>query len=273
MDPRWWQLGSQVVLLVFGVLAQDHSIEISQIAFAIVAAMSTQFVCSKVVGLEKINLLSPLSTAFSLGILLRSDNLWIHPLAAFLSIGSKFTFRIKGDHFINPSVFGITAVLLLTDNAWFSPGHWGQNLILFFWIALISLTLIRRSTQADLTFSFLGALFIFQLVRILYLGDRFEVLLHQFEQGALMVFAFSMITDPKTTPMARTSRIIFASAAAGVTFYLQHWYFLAAAPVYALLAVAPLVPLMNHTFPALRFHWRPTPHKLPAPSREPELAA
>ena len=79
MDPRWWQLGSQVALLLFGVLIRDFSISISQVVLTFVAALVTQKLCAKAVGLPKTNLLSPLNTAFSLAILLRSDTLWLHP--------------------------------------------------------------------------------------------------------------------------------------------------------------------------------------------------
>jgi len=276
MDARWWQLGSQVMLLLFGVLIRDFSIEISQVILTFVAALASQKICTKLVGLPHANLLSPLNTALSLAILLRSDTLWIHPLAASLSIASKFTIRFRGKHIINPSVLGIIAMLTLTDEAWLSPGQWGHNVLMVFWFALAGLTVVRKVGRMDLTFGFLGALFLLKLGRIIYLGDRFEVLLHQFDQGALIVFAFFMITDPKTTPNARPGRILFASLAASITFYLQHWHYMSSAPVYALLMVAPLVPLMDHIFPALRFEWRKKPEQQPEqqpdPSPEPRLA-
>jgi len=255
MDARWWQLGSQVMLLLFGVLVRDFSIELAQVALTLAAAMATQAICSHAIKLPKTNLLSPLNTALSLALLLRSDTLWIHPLAASLSIASKFIIRFEDKHIFNPSVFGIIAMLTLTNEAWLSPGQWGHNVVMVFWFALLGLTVVRKVGRIDMTFGFLASLFGMKLIRILYLGDRFEVLLHQFDQGALIVFAFFMITDPKTTPNARIGRITFAFSAAAITFYLQHWHFLSSAPVYALAAVAPLVPLMDRVFPALRFNW------------------
>ena len=105
--------------------------------------------------------------------------------------------------------------------------------------------------RIDMTFGFLASLFVLKLTRILYLGDRFEVLLHQFDQ-ALIVFAFYDYR-PKTTPNARTGRLAFAFSA-DHHLYLQHWHFMPSAPVYALAAVA-VVPIMDRVFPALRFRW------------------
>ena len=50
--------------------------------------------------------------------------------------------------------------------------------------------------------------------RALYLGDPWPIAIHQLQDGALLLFAFFMITDPKTTPAHTTARALYAAAIA-----------------------------------------------------------
>ena len=44
--------------------------------------------------------------------------------------------------------------------------------------------------------------------------------LHQLQSGSLLIFAFFMISDPKTTPASRLARFFFALAVAALAHYL-----------------------------------------------------
>ena len=50
------------------------------------------------------------------------------------------------------------------------------------------------------------------LGRALWLGEPLAIPLHRLESGALLLFTFFMISDPKTTPDSRAGRILFAVA-------------------------------------------------------------
>jgi Na+-transporting NADH:ubiquinone oxidoreductase subunit NqrB len=45
-------------------------------------------------------------------------------LAGSLAISSKFLLQVEKKHFFNPANFGIIAALILTPDAWVSPGQW-----------------------------------------------------------------------------------------------------------------------------------------------------
>ena len=67
-------------------------------------------------------------TALGLCLLLRGNSYQTMILAGSLAIASKFLFRWHGKHFFNPANFGIIAALILTNDAWVSPGQWGTDL-------------------------------------------------------------------------------------------------------------------------------------------------
>jgi Na+-translocating ferredoxin:NAD+ oxidoreductase RnfD subunit len=101
----------------------------------------------------------------------------------------------------------------------------------------------------------LGSWVALKTARVLYLGQRPEVLLHQLNVGSLILFTFFMISDPKTTPDRRSARILFAAAVAGLAFVLQHSFWWYNSLIWALLLLSTLVPLIDRFLPADRYQW------------------
>ena len=195
-------------------------------------------------------------TALGLCLLLRADSEVTMALAATLAILSKFLFRVNSKHFFNPANFGIIAVLLLTPDAWVSPGQWGVD----WWYAMLFAgtggLVLKRVGRWDTTAAFLGAYALLEAGRNYWLGWTWDVWLHHLMSGSLLLFALFMITDPRSIPNARTSRLIWAGCIALLTFILQHQLFLSTAVFWALFALSPLSILLDALWSAPRFVWQ-----------------
>lgn len=200
-------------------------------------------------------LLSPLITALGLSLLLRADHYSTIALAGTVAILSKFLLRVRGKHIFNPTNFGIIAALLLTPDAWVSPGQWGEE----GWYGLLFLgaggLVVQKVGRWDTTVAFLGAYAGLEAIRNLWLGWTWDVWAHRLMSGSLLLFAFFMITDPRTIPNARVARVGWAGAIALLTFILRNVYFIPTAVFWALFTLAPLSILLDLVFPALRFSW------------------
>ena len=82
-----------------------------------------------------------------------------------------------------------------------------------------------------------------------------ESWLHHLQNGALLLFAFFMISDPMTTPNRRCARVLHALGVAALAFA---WQFLLYKPngfIWALFLCVPLVPLLDRWLPGERFRW------------------
>jgi len=77
-------------------------------------------------------------------------------------------------------------------------------------------------------------------------GYPWPTLGHAFTSGTLWLFALFMITDPRTTPRDRTARIAHGVWVATLAVALQQAFYVRHAFLWALLASAPLVPLLDH---------------------------
>jgi len=242
-DPRWLQIAFLASFLTVGLSARDFPLWHAPLVFA--TALGTQIAFIRLLKLPEAGLLSPVITSFGLTLLLRTDLLWVPPLAAFLAVASKFTVRIRGRHFVNPANFGLCACMLLTPHAWCSPAQWGEGPLLLLWVLALGCMVAHRAFRSDVSLAFLGSWILLRAARVLYLGQRAPVLLHQLESGSLLLFTFFMISDPKTTPRGRAARLAFAGCVAALAFALQHVAYARNPIIWALFLCAPLVPLLD----------------------------
>jgi enediyne biosynthesis protein E5 len=201
-DPRLYQIASLFTLLLYGLLFLHFEVSIWQIAITLGVAQLTQYVCTRYCNLPSFDPKSALISSLSLCLLLRSNNLTVVALAAFIAIGSKFVIRWNDKHIFNPTNLALV-VVLVTGLGWISPGQWGQVAWLGFLIACLGSLVVTRAARADVTLAFLTFYIGLLFIRALWLGDPFTIPLHQIESGALLIFAFFMISDPNQTPRPR----------------------------------------------------------------------
>lgn len=196
-------------------------------------------------GLSLSNWRSPLITALGLSLLLRVDHWSAMVLGAIVAIGSKFLIRIRGKHIFNPANLGILVTIATVPGAWVSPGQWGEDL----WYLLLFLgaggIVLKRVGRWDTTVAFLGSYGLLELGRVWWLGWTWDVGWHRLTSGSLLLFALFMITDPRSIPDRRGSRIVWAVAVALLTFVLRNQFYLSTAPFWALGCLAPLSPLLD----------------------------
>lgn len=199
---------------------------------------------------------SALITALSLSILLRATSPWFWLAAGMIGIGVKFLIRYRGKHIFNPACIAIVVlVLVFGRQAWVSPGQWGQAPLLAGYALALAALVLSSAKRLDIALSFLGTFAAILVARAIWLGDPLAIPLHQLSSGALLVFAFFMITDPRSTPDSRMGRIIFAISVAALATWFMIGPNVRGAPLMALAALAFLTPVLDRIFPTHRFEW------------------
>ena len=280
-DPRNYQILFLSLFLILGIGTRDWTLRPDLILVLMVTCLLTQYIAvcifqnpqekllvlttkenysqnssSKSPSYSKLSSLkSALITALGLTLLLRADRYSTMILAGSLAILSKFLFRVDGKHFFNPANFGIVAALVLTPDAWVSPGQWGDD----GWYALLFAgtggMVLKRVGRWDTTAAFLGSYALLEAIRNLWLGWTWDVFCHRLMSGSLLLFALFMVTDPRSIPNARISRILWAGCIAVLTFILRNQFFISTGVFWALFALAPLSVLLDYIWSAPRFSW------------------
>lgn len=254
-DPRYYQIAVLTSLVTFGVVGLDFGISAANAVAIVTMSLATQYAGTRLYGLPAFDPLSPLITSLSLTLLLRTDLVVLAGLAAVIAIGSKFVVRIRGKHVFNPANVAIVTLILATDHAWISSGQWGNAAIGAFALGCLGFLVLTRAKRAETTIAFLLAYAGLLIGRAAWLGDPIAIPLHQLQNGALLIFAFFMISDPKTTPDHRAGRILYGSLVAAVTMFVQFGLYEPGAPVLALIACSPVVPLIDALLRGNRYRW------------------
>ena len=142
LDPRYFQIIFQLIFLFYGVFYLHWYADWLHYVLSIGGCLFFNYVfeslrCRKLLSFSgrqgwQLWGFSILISAASLCLLLKTGHWWISVIAAFLTTASKYIFRFREKHIFNPSAFGIVATLLITNDAWLSPGQWGSNQNNFF---------------------------------------------------------------------------------------------------------------------------------------------
>jgi Na+-transporting NADH:ubiquinone oxidoreductase subunit NqrB len=271
-DPRLYQIATLASLLVYGLIWLDFDIAVARAAIVLTTALVTQAACdcltarrlSPATGrlattVKAVNVRSALISGLSLCLLLRTNRPSLAILAAMLTIAGKFLVRFRGKHLFNPTNGGLVAMLLLTDQVWVSPGQWGSAAFFTLLMVCVGSVVVSRASRSDVTYAFIVFYCALLFGRSLYLGEPFAIPLHRLESGALLLFTFFMISDPKTTPDSRAGRVLFAGLVAFGAWYVQFRMFRTNGLLWSLAACSLTVPLIDQLFRGDRYVWSSQP--------------
>ena len=254
-DPRWYQIVVLSSLLVFGVAVLDFGIRWQNAIAIMVTAQLVQLLGTHAAGLPRFDPLSALITSLSLTLLLRTDTIALAATAAVIAIGSKFLVRVRGKHVFNPANVALVALMLTSDSAWVSSGQWGSAAIGSLTLACLGFLVLTRARRAETTIGFLLAFGLLLLGRAIWLGDPLSIPLHQLQNGALLIFAFFMISDPKTSPNSAAGRLVFGAFVAGLAYVIQFVLYEPNGAILALVMSAPFVPLIDAISRGRLYRW------------------
>lgn len=280
LDPRYYQIAVLGGLLTYGLGWLHFDITPDRAALLLSTALLTQYACTKLWRLPKFDPKSALISGLSLCLLLRTNHPWLAVLAAVVTISSKFVVRWNGKHIFNPTNFGLVALMTLGAPVWVSPGQWGNVAYFGFLMACLGGLVVNRAARSDVTYAFLISFAVLQFGRAFLVLQRWPVPLHRLESGALLLFAFFMISDPKTTPNSRAGRILFACLVTALAGFIQFGAYRTNGILWSLAIWSMAVPLIDRLLPGPQYEWsrvrsEPQPKGVPdeAPSslRQPAL--
>ena len=214
-DARHYQIAALTTLLIFNFGWLDFGAQPFNSACAIAAALATQVVCSRFYDLPQIDLRSPLITGLSLSLLLRADD--------GVALRARRRDRRSARNSSSASTAS-TSGIPPASPSWcccsrrtasgFRPAQWGSAVWFAALLAFFAILVLHAARRSDMAIFFLACHGALLLARAWWLGDPLAIPLHQLQSGSLLIFAFFMISDPRTSPDSRLGRFIFALSVA-----------------------------------------------------------
>jgi len=267
LDARWFQILFLGSFLLLGALARDFQLTREQVAACFASGLITQALWQwglKLPGRRNAGAyLSAIISCFGICILVRAQTPWAHPLLACLAMSSKYLLRAgpaaSKSHILNPANFAAFAAWAWVSGAWLSPGQWGADSLTALWFIALGGLVTQRIARWDVSLGFLaawGSLLALRLVWFDYSWDPGAAMwLQQMSNGATLLFAFFMISDPMTTPQHRVARLAYVFLVAVAAFTWQFVLFKPHGLIVALFLCSWAVPAINALWPVRRFAW------------------
>jgi Na+-transporting NADH:ubiquinone oxidoreductase subunit NqrB len=172
-----------------------------------------------------------------------------------VAIAAKFVVRVRGKHLFNPGNLGVIFGLVTLPGTWVSPAQWGDDFALAAWFVALGGLVVHRARRMDVSVAFLAFHLGAAALRVLWLGQRGAVWVHQLQSAALLLFAFFMISDPMTIPNHRRGRIAHAALVAALAYVWQFALYRPSSLLWALFFAAPAVPLWDTLWLAAKYEW------------------
>jgi len=212
---------------------------------AVIAAMITEILLSRILLGKWKNLSSAYISGISVGILIRSTMIWPYIITAILSIMSKYILRYKGKHLWNPSNFGVSWMLFMAslDVAGLST-QWGSNLFSLTVIWILGLVIVFKAKRLHVTLTYVVSFVILAYVRSIIVDDTFLAEIAPLTGPMYQLFIFFMLTDPPTSVSTKKGRMLVVILIALVGFILRLNNYIYA-PFYALFLVGPIAKFID----------------------------
>jgi enediyne biosynthesis protein E5 len=245
LDKRYLAPILVTIVLVVGQLTFGFLESWSRTALAIVTAIVTELLLTRLFTGTWPHLASSYISGISVGMLVRSPAFWPYALCSAISITSKYVLRVDGRHIWNPSNFGIVAMLVLAaDTVAGLSVQWGNTLLPMVVVWAFGSVIIHSLGRLHITATYVVSFVAFALLRSTVTGHPFVSEVAPITGPMYQLFIFFMITDPKTTvrPVWGQCAVAFLVAAVEAGFRLLEWVH---APYYALFVVGPAANLIE----------------------------
>jgi Na+-translocating ferredoxin:NAD+ oxidoreductase RnfD subunit len=232
-------------ILLAGQLTFGFLESYGKTALAIATAMLIELVLGRLFTGKWPHLASAYITGISVGILVRSPEIWPYALCSAISITSKYVIRVKGRHIWNPSNLGICVMLFLASYTVASLSvQWGNYLWPMLIIWTLGSVIIWRLKRFHICATYVISFLIFSLVRSGVTGHPWQAEVAPITGPMYQLFVFFMITDPKTTVHSKWGQCVVAFCIALAEMILRLCESVHA-PYYALFLVGPAANLIE----------------------------
>ena len=247
-DPRTYQIVCLSLLVAYGTLCLGFPLDVLTIAVTVLSALLVHACCRRFSEGYRSDWSSAVISALSICLLLRYSYVEFAILTAALAVASKALLRFDGAHLFNPSAIALVLITLLCEGAWLSPGQWGRTAWWLLAVAGAGLIVVTRARRADISLTFIAAFSASVIARTLWLGDPISIAVHQLTNGAVLLFAFFMISDPRSGPVSRRGRVVFGVLVGVAAACYEFATYQANGPITMLVACTPLVPLIDRVW-------------------------
>ena len=228
-DPRWLFAGLLTSYAVIGSMLLGINRDLWQILLTVSVSMTLDLSLAWLLRGERIFPLSAYITGLGLSLLINyPHDYYLLGLPVFFAIASKYVFTFQGRHVFNPALFGVLSALWLGGGQFATspPYQWGAHpwwAAAFLGVAAV-FCFVGKIQRTPLIVTFLLSFTLLTLVRAWFMRWHLPpetLITGTLISPAFFLFAFYMVTDPKTSPASPRAQVLWAASIAVLDFLLH----------------------------------------------------
>jgi hypothetical protein len=197
--------------------------------------------------------ISTIITTMILGLLIRTEFIFVCGMLSFFAVSSKYIFQVKGKHLFNPANFGLVFMMLFTQQAFITTLRLDAFLLIILVIGIFAILYRSDAKKLDILFFYFVVHYIIAFVVLLFGIETKNV---DWKDLWFVIYALILLGDPLSSPNSRLGRLAWIFCIVLSTFVLNIVFKLNYAPFFALAFGGLVMPIIDHFFNKdSRFSW------------------
>lgn len=214
-----------VIFGAFGIISYNPLYLLAEAAFITAVCWLVNELFSRTFSAPT-NVESVYITAFILTLLITPgkpiEMIGMYFWSAVIAMAAKYIFAYKKQHVFNP--VAIAAVLMAFSAGQIMDWWVAGTPVLFPFVFLGGLLIVRKLRRADMLWSFFGAFTFFSILHIVVSGGNIlTTFVNVILRSPIFFLGFVMLTEPLTSPTRKIPRMIYGAIVGGLAVPAAHF--------------------------------------------------
>lgn len=197
--------------------------------------------------------LSTVVTTLLIGLLIRTEYIFICGMVSFFAVSSKYIFQLKGKHLFNPTNFGLVFMMLFTQQAFITTMRADVLLLVILVLGVMAILFASDARKLDILVFYFGINYAMSWIFNLC-GLKIESV--DWKDVWFLLFALILLSDPLSNPNSRMGRLVWIFCIVLSILILQSVLKVSNAHFFALAFGGLFMPVIDLVFKKdARFSW------------------
>ena len=253
LDSRYLMILLLAFVYLYGWQVLDWEFDFSKLTALFLFGLLTQTLFCLAFKIPVNAAISTIITTMILGLLIRTEFIFICGMLSFFAVSSKYIFQFKGKHLFNPANFGLVFMMLFTQQAFITTLRLNVFLLVALVLGILAILYRSHAKKLDILFFYFAMHYLVSLVFSIFGMETKNV---DWKDLWFVIYALILLGDPLSSPNSRIGRWLWIFCIVICTFILNSVFKVTYAPFFALAFGGLVMPMMDQFLhKESRFSW------------------
>ena len=242
LDNRYLMILLLAFVYLYGWQVLGWEFDFSKLAAIFLFGLLTQTLFCLAFKIPVNAAISTVVTTMILGLLIRTEFIFICGMLSFFAVSSKYIFQFRGKHLFNPANFGLVFMMLFTQQAFITTLRLDVFLLVVLVLGILAILYRSDAKKLDILFFYFAVHYVVSFVFSLF---GIETRTVDWKDLWFVIYALILLGDPLSSPNSRLGRLLWIFCIVVCTFVLDSAFNVTYAPFFALAFGGIAMPLID----------------------------